>query len=109
MGLHPAEIEFKEAVPSFQVISQQYKQNTGLNIELAATIHLATGKFGELLEDASMLLPILQTDAAAVSAIDEHYKAEMAPFISTGHFWKASAVRERQTEAKKRLCCRAAE
>jgi hypothetical protein len=101
MGLHPAKIEFKQGVPSFQTISQQYKQQTGLNIELAATVHLATGEFGELLDDATVLLPKLQADAAAAHAIDEHYKAEMAPFVSAGHFWQATAIKERKNRGQK--------
>ena len=103
MGLHIAAIEFKEAIPSFQDISRQYKHQTGLNIELLASIHLATGEFGELLQDASRLFSVLQADAATVSAIDEQYKTEIAPFISTGHYEKAAAIRDRKNQAKKHL------
>lgn len=103
MGLHIAEIQFKEAIPSFQDISQQYRHQTCLNIELIAFIHLATSEFGELLQDSSKLLSFLQADAAAVSAIDEQYKIEIVPFISTGHYEEAAAIRDRKNQAKKHL------
>ncbi|GAB3726372.1 hypothetical protein GCM10027594_08090 [Hymenobacter agri] len=103
MGLHLAEIRFDTGVPSFQSIREQYKRQTGLNIELVATIHLATGEFADLLQEPSMLLSELQADADAVARIDARYKAELAPLISIGHYEKAAGVRDRKNEAKKHL------
>jgi hypothetical protein len=103
MGLHLAEIRFETGVPSFQAIRQQYKRQTGLNIELVATIHLATGKFADLLQEPSMLLSALQADTEAVIVIEAHYKVELAPLISTGHYEKAARVRDQKNEAKKHL------
>ena len=67
MGLHVANIKFEKGIPSFQAISQQYKQQTGLKIELIATIHLATGEFVEMLQDSSMVPSVIQADAVAVA------------------------------------------
>lgn len=103
MGLHLAEIEFKEGVPFFQAISQQYRLQTGLAIELVATIHLATDEFAGILQDSSTLLSILQADAVAVADIDAQYKAEIAPLVSIGHYEKAAKVRDEKDETKKHL------
>lgn len=103
MGLHLAEIEFKEGIPSFQAISQQYRLQTGLDIELVATIHLATDKFAGILQDSSTLLSILQADAVAVADIDAQYKVELTPLISTGHYEKTAKVRDKKNESKKHL------
>ncbi|WP_201978968.1 hypothetical protein [Hymenobacter rubidus] len=103
MGLHQAEIEFTEGVPSFQSISQQYKRQTVLDIELLATIHLATGEFGELLNHPSSLLSVLQADAATVAAFDTRYEEEKAPLILSSQYEKAAALRDRTKEEKARL------
>lgn len=103
MGLHLAEIQFEAGVPSFQDIRQRYKRQTGLNIELVATIHLATGEFADLLQEPSLLLPALQADREAVAEIDAHYKAELAPLISNAHYEKAARVRDHKNEAKNHL------
>lgn len=103
MGLHVAEIMFEKGVPSFQAISKQYKQQTGLTIEIVATIHLATGEFAKLMQDSSALLSVIQADAVAVAAIDAQYEAEIAPFISTSNFEQVAKARDLKNEAKKRL------
>jgi hypothetical protein len=95
MGLHRAKIEFKEGVPSFQTISQQYKRQTGLDIELVATIHLAAGEFGALLRHPSSLLSSLQADAATVATIDAQYEEEKARLISATRYEKAAVLRDK--------------
>lgn len=103
MGLHIAEIEFKGGVPSFHAISLQYKSQTGLNMELMASIHLATDEFAGILQDSSTLLSILQTDAVTVAAIDARYKGLISPLISTGHYERAAKIRDQKDEEKKLL------
>ncbi|MBD2766629.1 hypothetical protein IC235_01825 [Hymenobacter sp. BT664] len=103
MGLCQAEIFFKEKTPTFQTISQQYKQQTGLDIALTATIHLATGEFGEVLKDSATLVSILQSDAAAVAAIENRYNVEERCVLLASQYEQAAALRDRMKEEKARL------
>lgn len=103
MGLQKIKIEFKEVIPSFQSIADQFKQQTGLNIEIRAVIHLASGKFGDIFRDSTHLVRLLHADATAVENINKLYKAKISSLKATCHAEEAAAIRDRAQDARRQF------
>jgi len=103
MGLHIAEIQFADALPSFQAIRQQYQQQTGLDLRLIATLHLADSALVARLPTPSSILSLLQTDAAAVAELDACYEAQKESLVHHGQYEQAAALRDLLHEQKQPL------
>ena len=99
MGLWVAKIEFTQGIPTLEVMSKQYLQQTGLVLKPVIAVHLASGTSIEILHSREALLAALAADAAAVAEADAQYNA----LLKTQKYEAAAVAREKAQIENSRL------
>ncbi|UOQ71747.1 hypothetical protein [Hymenobacter cellulosilyticus] len=100
MGIRVTAIHFEQGLPVFSEIKQQYKAQTGLDISLVATVHLANGSLPDLMASPSCALQLLNADAAASEQLELAYDKQKARFLATQQYEAAAAARDAFTRAR---------